>query len=451
VINCDPDPLQGANAPAHLRFGFTTPEDYELASRGADIVVFSASSLCFPESVTEVISHFVHQSTIVVLETSPKDPLAAEARDAMIAAGVREGIILFLHRSRGGASVSYACKSSGRIRRAAALVSSILELSGGFASVTWGAAVEFAGVGRLPEVGRTILFLAPGAAFPDLECNLDIRAVDLSDSCAMRIPSGAFWGCRNLGICNFPSELVKIEGWAFRYCDHLIWVDLRECSGLEGVGHFSFYLCGSLSGFELPPGVKSLGIGALEGTSIASFDSVGAALESPSFGPADSPFFGCARLARVTLRGIPLGKMKEAFELILCAGAVTEIETDLPEKVAALAQLPGHRFGAERLQIGGPGWSETLIREPATTTSVTWTGDSRPILIGPTSLAVLDGLLPPLAAMKDHLHSVDLSSVQASAIGGWMFSGCGFLEQLTFPASLTRLPEWVCPDCFCLK
>jgi hypothetical protein len=440
-ITCASNPLVDSDTAEWCRLGFRSRDEFDIARRGADIVFFSASALHGSARVDLVMSRFVHEMTIIVVE----DPLAIDAQGAMTAAGVRRGVLLFLRRCSGCALLSYGLESSGRVRRGAALVGSILEGSGGYSSVTWGAAVHYSGVGRLPDVGRMVLVLAPDAALPNLEENLDLVAVDLSESRASRIPPRAFFRCSNLAMCFFPRELVLILDYSFSGCDHLVSVDLRDCAGFECLGDYCFDGCGSLSRLDLPPTVNYVGQWTLGGTSITFIDISGVDVE---FGLI--PFYACARLSRARFGSLSRANAVLAFEAILPAGGVRQIDTNLSAFGDILSRIESHMWGCDEVLIRGAGWATSVIREPVALSAVTWTARFQPELDGPTSLAITG--MPSRwrerlkSDVSGHLHAVDVSSLPATAIEGLMFSFCRFLQRLSLPAALAEIPSGLCLD-----
>ena len=79
------------------------------------------------------------------------------------------------------------------------------------------------------------------------------------------IDKAVFEGCTNLTAITIPAVVTSIGNYAFNYCTNLAAITFEENSLLENIGNYTFKDCTGVIEIIIPPGVKSVGVGAFDG------------------------------------------------------------------------------------------------------------------------------------------------------------------------------------------
>ena len=131
--------------------------------------------------------------------------------------------------------------------------------------------------GILYDKAKTTLIAYPTAngnvTIPDTLTSIGFYAfAGCADLTGITIPSSVtsigkavFEGCTGLTAITIPANVTSIGNYAFNYCTGLAAVTFEQDSRLERIGNYAFKDCASIAEIIIPPGVKSVGLGAFDG------------------------------------------------------------------------------------------------------------------------------------------------------------------------------------------
>lgn len=97
--------------------------------------------------------------------------------------------------------------------------------------------------------------------------NVTTKEIILPQSLKL-ISERAFYGCEALENITIPSNVEKIDVYAFGECYGLKSVSFAENSSLKEIAGHAFYNCSSLESVEIPEGTETLGSSMLIGTKV---------------------------------------------------------------------------------------------------------------------------------------------------------------------------------------
>lgn len=232
------------------------------------------------------------------------------------------------------------------------------------------------------------------------------------------ISNQAFNGCRSLTSLILPDALTSIGFSAFSGCSNLGSIDIPE--GVTVIANYTFEDCSGLTSLTLPAGITSIG---------------------------DSAFSGCDALISVNYGAVqPVATSDNVFSAAAYANAT--LKTMNAALADVQATVPWNLFGRIVAKDGSVGISLSAGDDfeyqgiiYTVTDSGTKTCRTKDGVDGKYgNSAVLDLVIPQTA-------SDGIDGYTVTAIGQYGFTGCGYLNSVTLPASVEEIGAEAFADC----
>jgi hypothetical protein len=200
--------------PVRCDLGFRSLEDFQVASKRADLIFFSSDTSRFV--MGSVIQRFLQSDGIIVIDASSSSVSRGELAKELPALGCADGRVYTLRRLPGTFAIGYEEGGDFATRVYGKLVGEFFECLG---RVVVGAEVMVNGLFKKPTglVGAYLIVAVEGAEFGPMAAYRegDLIAVDLSASGIRTLPEQAFYKCIQLAAIAFPPEWESIGEQCF--------------------------------------------------------------------------------------------------------------------------------------------------------------------------------------------------------------------------------------------
>ena len=268
----------------------------------------------------------------------------------------------------------------------------------------------------------------------------DLESISLEH--IRQIREAAFYGCVSLETVEFSSKLEEIGGWAFSQCRALESLSFDDVNKLSEIGDYVFTGCSMLRSIDIPQGVRRIGVLA---------------------------FYDCSRLSSVTIpasvESIDFGALnytrwyQDKSDDYLIVGDGVLIKCNVPPSLLDLS-------GKGIKMIGCSAFYNALVNEEAAVYGYKYADILENIVIPDTVREIGKSTFAGCLALKnitlnkdivridDSAFNLSTSSITSNAnvnlencekleyIGAYAFQGCGGLEEVILPKSITHIGEY---------